>query len=270
MLPCLGHCKQCRNAVGCVYPLGSYFFFRCMPRSGIVGSQGSSIFSFSRSLRKMWGLSTGQTTHVLQQTNMGKKEEGLFQLERNIRDLTVKCNMWILFGSNFEQINCKTLRVLQLRPGRKSEVSWVSGDCSSLYCVMLAKLELYFHRSLSRSSCGLVEAKRGILTRLGRQRLSKVVMMPVGQRHRGIIGFQLVFLCPHPTLLPVHQLCWPLVVLIPSPDAWLWFTLTQAVTILQFSSVAQSCLTLCDPTDCSTPGLPVHRQLPEFTQTHVH
>ena len=38
----------------------------------------------------------------------------------------------------------------------------------------------------------------------------------------------------------------------------------------QFSSVAQSCLTLCDPMDCSTPGLPVHHQLPEFTQTHVH
>ena len=38
----------------------------------------------------------------------------------------------------------------------------------------------------------------------------------------------------------------------------------------QFSSVAQSCLTLCDPMDCSTPGLPVHCQLPEFTQTHVH
>ena len=36
------------------------------------------------------------------------------------------------------------------------------------------------------------------------------------------------------------------------------------------SSVAQSCPTLCDPTDCSTPGLPVHHQLPEFTQTHVH
>ena len=34
--------------------------------------------------------------------------------------------------------------------------------------------------------------------------------------------------------------------------------------------VAQSCLTLCDPMDCSMPGLPVHHQLPEFTQTHVH
>ena len=38
----------------------------------------------------------------------------------------------------------------------------------------------------------------------------------------------------------------------------------------QFGSVAQLCLTLCDPMDRSTPGLPVHRQLPEFTQTHVH
>ena len=39
---------------------------------------------------------------------------------------------------------------------------------------------------------------------------------------------------------------------------------------IQFSSVAQSCLTLCDPMDCSMPGLPVHHQLLEFTQTHVH
>ena len=40
--------------------------------------------------------------------------------------------------------------------------------------------------------------------------------------------------------------------------------------ITQFSSVAQLCPTLCDPMNCSTPGLPVHHQLPEFTQTHVH
>ena len=39
---------------------------------------------------------------------------------------------------------------------------------------------------------------------------------------------------------------------------------------VQFSSVAQSCLTLCHPMNCSMPGLPVHHQLPEFTQTHVH
>ena len=39
---------------------------------------------------------------------------------------------------------------------------------------------------------------------------------------------------------------------------------------VQFSSVAQSCLTLCDPMNRSTPGLPVHHQLPESTQAHVH
>ena len=38
---------------------------------------------------------------------------------------------------------------------------------------------------------------------------------------------------------------------------------------VQFSSVAESCPTLCDPMDCSTPGFPVHHQLLEFTQTHV-
>ena len=39
---------------------------------------------------------------------------------------------------------------------------------------------------------------------------------------------------------------------------------------IQFRSVTQSCLTLCDPMDCSTPGFPVHHQLPELAQTHVH
>ena len=40
--------------------------------------------------------------------------------------------------------------------------------------------------------------------------------------------------------------------------------------MFQFSSVTQSCPTLSDPIDCSTPGFPVHHQLLEFTQTHVH
>ena len=39
---------------------------------------------------------------------------------------------------------------------------------------------------------------------------------------------------------------------------------------VQFSSVTQSCPTLCDPMNCSMPVLPVHHQLPEFTQTHAH
>ena len=44
----------------------------------------------------------------------------------------------------------------------------------------------------------------------------------------------------------------------------------QKATSVQFISVAQSCPTLCDPMNCSMPGLPVHHQLPEFTQSHVH
>ena len=44
----------------------------------------------------------------------------------------------------------------------------------------------------------------------------------------------------------------------------------QPLFSVQFSSVAQSCLTLCDPMNRSTPGLPVHHQLPESTQTPVH
>ena len=42
------------------------------------------------------------------------------------------------------------------------------------------------------------------------------------------------------------------------------------ISLVQFSSVTQSCPTLCDPMNLSTPGLPVHHQLPGFTQTHVH
>ena len=48
------------------------------------------------------------------------------------------------------------------------------------------------------------------------------------------------------------------------------FNLESPWQCLQFSSVAQSCTTLCDPVNRSTQGLLVHHQLPEFTQTHVH
>ena len=47
-------------------------------------------------------------------------------------------------------------------------------------------------------------------------------------------------------------------------------TLIKGLSSVQFSSVAQSCPTLCDSMNHSTPGLPVHHQLPESTQTHVH
>ena len=49
-----------------------------------------------------------------------------------------------------------------------------------------------------------------------------------------------------------------------------WLGLSLQHLRIQFSSVAQSCLTLCNPMNHSTPGLPVHHHLLEFTQTHVH
>ena len=58
----------------------------------------------------------------------------------------------------------------------------------------------------------------------------------------------------------------------PSTDEWikkLWYIYTMEYSV-QFSSVAQSCPTLWDPMNRSTPGLPVHHQLPEVTQTHIH
>ena len=48
------------------------------------------------------------------------------------------------------------------------------------------------------------------------------------------------------------------------------FTKFAMALSVQFSSVTQSCPTLCDPMDCSMPGFPVHHQLPDLTQTHVH
>ena len=58
------------------------------------------------------------------------------------------------------------------------------------------------------------------------------------------------------------------VLFLPLSDAYIRSFLY--LLSIQFSSVAQSCPTLCNPMNCSTPGLPVQHQLPEFTPTHVH
>ena len=57
---------------------------------------------------------------------------------------------------------------------------------------------------------------------------------------------------------------------LPSPSPLHTPSLTEYWFSVQFSSVAQSCPTLCDPMNRNTPGLPVHHQLLEFTQTHIH
>ena len=49
-----------------------------------------------------------------------------------------------------------------------------------------------------------------------------------------------------------------------------YFQWKRLSSVQKFSSVTRSCPTLCDPMNCSTPGLPVHHHFPEFTQTHVH
>ena len=77
-------------------------------------------------------------------------------------------------------------------------------------------------------------------------------------------------------------LCWEIyshqqLNLLPCQNLLYFFTIRSSLTVdfyflnrIQFSSVTQLCLTLCNPMDCSVPGLPVHHQLPEFTQTHIH
>ena len=100
-----------------------------------------------------------------------------------------------------------------------------------------------------------------------------------------------LFMCLSPLLCtnyigpsPIHDfaLCWffcpsshylfikPLSLLVLSFSLRLTQYFWVAFRSDQIRSVAQSCLTLCDPMNRSTPGFPVHHQLPEFTQTHVH
>ena len=77
--------------------------------------------------------------------------------------------------------------------------------------------------------------------------------------------------------VPMQYCSWqhPTLVLSPVISTTGWYFCFGSVSSFflefsQFSSVAQSCPTLCDPMNHSTPGLPVHHQLPEFTQIHVH
>jgi len=68
--------------------------------------------------------------------------------------------------------------------------------------------------------------------------------------------------------LQVYQRREGIMIIIKFPV--LWRESESVSRSVQFSSVVQSCPTLCDPMNCSTPGFPVHHHLPEFTQTHVH
>ena len=84
------------------------------------------------------------------------------------------------------------------------------------------------------------------------------VSVGVGRGETEGAPFPAGLMAPEPVFSPHHQ------AVSPAMDP------TGCFSSVQLSSVPQSCRTLCDPMNCSTPGLPVHRQLPEFTQTHVH
>ena len=142
------------------------------------------------------------------------------------------------------------------------------------YCILLGAKCCYAEKKW-QSCPGLTKRKQNTKTLLS----SKA---PENQKHR--LGFFFFF------LLAAHMACrilvlWPGTEPMPpaveSQSLSLWNTrgfpwffkfsqkLPQRQSV-QFSSVTQLCPTLCDPMNRSTPGFPVHHQLPEFTQTHVH
>ena len=81
-----------------------------------------------------------------------------------------------------------------------------------------------------------------------------------------------------PHVGPINALSWPSVpgslyshfLENSSRNCVKWSSLYHSYSLVIMFSSAQLCLTFCNPMDCSTPGLPVHHQLLEFTQTHVH
>ena len=82
-----------------------------------------------------------------------------------------------------------------------------------------------------------------------------------------VTKFQTIVLKFNVTNFAPKNLCFPKYL---QPEQFFPLYRQLQLSSVQFSSVAQSCPTLCNPMNHSTPGLPVHHQLPEFTQTHVH
>ena len=88
-------------------------------------------------------------------------------------------------------------------------------------------------------------------------------------RETHILFFMLVLACNYPQLFEEEAVWWTIVLKLRNLVCWVinYVNDLAIVTSVQFSSVTQSCPTLWDPMNCSMPGLPVHHQLPEFTQT---
>ena len=91
-----------------------------------------------------------------------------------------------------------------------------------------------------------------------------LILMSIPFHHHGVRKRRLVHVstsCLSPLSLILH------IKLFCSDSSYAQLSLKLSV---QFSSIAQSCLTLCDSMNCSTPGLLIHHQLLEFIQTHIH
>ena len=133
-----------------------------------------------------------------------------------------------------------------------------------------------FSISPSNEHPGLISFRMDGWISLQSKGLSRVFSNTTVQKHHSLA----LSFFHSPTFTSIHD-HWKTIALVdqPNPGHHHLFhlnTLSSEAPLLhfapsaQFSSVAQSCLTLCYPMNHSTPGLPVHHQLPEFTQTHVH
>ena len=130
--------------------------------------------------------------------------------------------------------------------------SYVSEACLDSKCVLLFFLAvplLHIHSSHKEDK---VEAGR--------------LKVWVLKEERSFLTLCLGGICQEKVLISYGWLLCPVLRLVLYP-AWVTWLRSREV---QFSSVTQSCPALCDPMDCSTPGFPVHHQLPELVQTHVH
>ena len=114
----------------------------------------------------------------------------------------------------------------------------------------------------------MTSGKTIALTR--RTSVGKVMSLLLNMLSRLVITF-----LPRSKRLLISWLQSPSAVILESPQNKVWhclhyFPICEYISTVQFSSVTQSCPALWDPMNCSIPGLPVHHQLPEFTQTHIH
>ena len=106
------------------------------------------------------------------------------------------------------------------------------------------------------------------LPRHTQQSRNRIIILPDPKFWIASIYFMCGSFCLKYSLTDSSQSSWR--ISLPTQSSSGCLSCLSLSSVQFWTSVAQSCPTLCDPMNCSTPGLPVHHQLPEFTQTHVH